>query len=136
MNKQVMNKQFVSYQQALTLKELGFKEPCFGWYNWTGKDLSLKDNSYVDIDPTPAPTFSQAFEFFRDKYSLHIVVNIGIPHDNLNNSKKTQYFFNVIKFGNHHKNKYRSTFYKTYGELEIESLNKLIEIIKSKNDGR
>ena len=28
-----MNKEFVKYEQALALKELGFDEPCIGWYN-------------------------------------------------------------------------------------------------------
>jgi hypothetical protein len=28
-----MNKEFVPYEQALALKELGFNEPCFGNYN-------------------------------------------------------------------------------------------------------
>jgi hypothetical protein len=27
-----MNKDFVPYEQALVLKELGFDEPCFGYY--------------------------------------------------------------------------------------------------------
>ena len=28
-----MNKEFIPYEQALVLKELGFDEPCFGYYN-------------------------------------------------------------------------------------------------------
>jgi hypothetical protein len=27
-----MEKEFISYEQALILKELGFNEPCFGWW--------------------------------------------------------------------------------------------------------
>ncbi len=27
-----MNKEFIPYEQALALKELGFDEPCFGYY--------------------------------------------------------------------------------------------------------
>ena len=27
-----MNKEFIPYEQALALKELGFDEPCFGHY--------------------------------------------------------------------------------------------------------
>ena len=27
-----MNKEFITYEQALALKELGFDEPCLGWY--------------------------------------------------------------------------------------------------------
>jgi hypothetical protein len=28
-----MNKDFVHYEEALELKELGFNEPCFGYYS-------------------------------------------------------------------------------------------------------
>ncbi len=28
-----MNKEFIPYEQALELKELGFDEPCFGCYD-------------------------------------------------------------------------------------------------------
>ena len=31
-----MNKEFIPYDQALALKELGFDEPCFGYYNYNG----------------------------------------------------------------------------------------------------
>jgi hypothetical protein len=27
-----MEKEFIPYKQALALKELGFDEPCLGWY--------------------------------------------------------------------------------------------------------
>ena len=28
-----MDKEFIPYEQALALKELGFDEPCFRWYD-------------------------------------------------------------------------------------------------------
>jgi hypothetical protein len=31
-----MKKEFISYEQALALKELGFDEPCFGY--WKSKN--------------------------------------------------------------------------------------------------
>ena len=36
-----MNKEFIPYEQALALKELGFDEPCFGYYNIKDNDLKL-----------------------------------------------------------------------------------------------
>ena len=43
-----MIKEFVSYEIALALKELGFDEPCFTYYyNVTGK---LRTNISIDID--------------------------------------------------------------------------------------
>lgn len=75
-----MEKEFVSYEMALALKELGFNEPCFTYYyNVSGK---LRTNISIDIDDiwipgsikklgiTLAPTLSQAFNFFSEKYGL------------------------------------------------------------------
>jgi hypothetical protein len=76
-----MEKEFIPYEQALALKELGFDEPCFTFYN--GKFIEFKiwdDNGAtypqinVDMDIgkcVSAPTFSQAFRWFREKYNLH-----------------------------------------------------------------
>ena len=114
-----MEKEFVNYEIALALKELGFDEKCFGWYNWTGKDLSLTNNSYVDINPTPAPTFSQAFRWFREKYDL---VHYIKPHFSRG--------FNIFIKNIENDKPYRIT-YKTYEEAELECLIKLIEIVNS-----
>ena len=49
-----MEKEFVSYEQALALKELGFDEPCFGYYEPNGEldyieNHILKDFSYLIV---------------------------------------------------------------------------------------
>ena len=75
-----MKNEFVSYEMALALKELGFNQPCFTYYyNVSGK---LRTNISIDIDDiwipgsikklgiTLAPTLSQAFNFFSEKYGL------------------------------------------------------------------
>ncbi len=118
-----MEKEFIPYEQALALKELGFDEDCFGWYNWTGKDLSLTNNSYVDINPTPAPTFSQAFRWFREKYKMQ--AEILWRGDMSCFCYKTGKF----KYGSHD---FSKDDYKTYEEAELECLKKLIEIVKEK----
>ena len=63
----MIKKEFIPYEQALELKELGFDEPCFGWY---ASDKSLiKD--YVIKMHLRVPTFSQAFRWFREEYKLY-----------------------------------------------------------------
>lgn len=32
-----LDKEFIPYQEALALKELGFDEPCFGFYTYKGE---------------------------------------------------------------------------------------------------
>jgi hypothetical protein len=69
-----LEKEFVPYEQSLALKELGFDEPCFAFYN--GKFIQSTEfdfDSYnlINVGPHPlAPTFSQAFRWFREKYNL------------------------------------------------------------------
>lgn len=73
-----MNKDFVPYKESLELKELlGFDEPCFGYYLTnllTNNEVKLFIDNRTGFSSfektTPAPTFSQAFRFFREKYNI------------------------------------------------------------------
>jgi len=75
-----MEKEFVPYQEALALKELGFDEPCvafyeefkrlsigFNWLNEGGKNSNLQECT--------APLYQQAFRFFREKYDVHYSID-------------------------------------------------------------
>ena len=43
-----MEKEFIPYEQALALKELGFDEPCFGYYYASDKkEIGLE--MYIDV---------------------------------------------------------------------------------------
>ncbi len=77
-----MEKEFVLYNEALALKELGFDEPCFGFWNenkeftsiefdvYSGGNLfDLIKNHNNDAD-TNAPTFSQAFRWLYQKLEV------------------------------------------------------------------
>jgi hypothetical protein len=79
-----MIRDFVNYEGALALKELGFDEPCFGYYEPNGdfdyieKDI-IKDFPYLAKnsewqDLVASPTFSQCFRWFREKYDLHVQI--------------------------------------------------------------
>ena len=62
-------KDFVPYNEALKLKELGFDEPCLDNYHIYGKrwEMRLKEQPIIE-GACLAPLFSQAFRFFREKY--------------------------------------------------------------------
>jgi hypothetical protein len=71
-----MKNEFIPYEQALALKELGFDEPCFGLWNLNNGKHEVdiigvceysKEFKYREV---LAPTFSQAFRWFREKYGL------------------------------------------------------------------
>ncbi len=115
-----MEKEFLPYEIALELKELGFSKRCLKSY-YKGSSLLV---GYGNVYDTPAPTFSQCFRWFREKYDKYGVVNID-----LSNNLEDKIFVYMIedKLG------YiidRSEEYNTYEEAELECLKKLIELIK------
>jgi hypothetical protein len=60
-----MEKEFIPYELALRMKELGFNEPCFGYYDEGG-------NLYTEmVEVLKAPLYQQVFRWFREKYNLH-----------------------------------------------------------------
>jgi hypothetical protein len=75
-----MNKEFVSYPEALALKELGFDGDCLGYYRneepYTNPITIGKYTTKFDLEDDVnfkgiiclAPLYQQAFKFFRDKY--------------------------------------------------------------------
>ena len=69
-----------------------------------------------------APTFSQAFRFFREKHMLNSNVVIG----------QTNFGFKIQFLSNYTNNWYEG--YKTYEEAELACLEKLIEIVESKSE--
>ena len=135
-----LEKEFVPYEPSLDMKELGFDEPCFGTYlssfqsNWKVYELILEmgmneefednRNVYLLEGACSAPTFSQAFRWFREKYELVVDWNHG-QHDNFGS-----YIGVCIK--NIHFEETIVGVYKTYEKAELACLIKLIEIVKNK----
>lgn len=128
-----MNKEFVSYEQSLALKELGFDEPCFTHYlnKILLNNLIIKDtiNSRFDNIRCSAPLKQQAFRWFRDKHNLYSEIL-------LDRTTHPKYCFDIHQyedFGNYEKIKNPEWFlYRTYEEAEDACINKLIEIVKNK----
>jgi hypothetical protein len=115
-----MSEDFIPYQEALELKELGFDKPCFGEYYY-GKlkydEVSNGQTAHNDL--ALAPTFSQAFRWFREKYNLFGQVNIHT------------YFIYKISNDGFEMIKQYDKLTNTYEEAELECLKKLIEIVKN-----
>ncbi len=84
-----MKKEFIPYEQALALKELGFDEPCIAIYSnanpktglYTLKKYRLKliKQASQKYNGVKAPLYQQAFRWFRDEHGMS--GSIQIEHD-------------------------------------------------------
>ena len=120
------NIEFIPYEQALELKELGFDDVCLGYYHTTlsssGVDLIIgkTPNRFYHLIRIPedfdtlAPLYQQAFRWFREKHGLHHVVEYD-PIDKVYSSLVRYDYLEDLP---------------TYEEAELACLKKLIEIVK------
>lgn len=125
-----MTGEFIPYEEALALKELGFNEPCMAIYY--SKDKSFSWHHHIDhTNKEPvldtgefnisAPTYSAAFRWFREKHK--IVAAISVINDD---------FDYIIYIPWKIKEVHDSTRFTSYEEAELECLKQLIKIVKEK----
>jgi hypothetical protein len=128
-----MNKEFVTYEIASELKELGFNEPCFGYYyTLNGKDWKfIEKTEYHRLDDEMnigskftllVPLYQQAFRWFEEKYSYFVDVKTDTtPNEILG----FDYYIKSWKFGPMY-----FDFFKDKREGNIEVIKKMIEMAK------
>jgi hypothetical protein len=109
-----MKNEFIPYEQALALKELGFDEPCFGYYSIDS--LNLKTPTFNMGKPFEyewclrAPLYQQAFRWFREKHGLRHFIEYDNGHYNAVVQSSLVYHCD------------------THEEAELACLKKLIEL--------
>jgi len=120
-----MTQEFIPYEQALSLKELGFDEPCFGWYNPQVNYKEVTTDKYWAFHLTgewenfkSAPLYQQVFRWFREKHNLHSYIEGAYPW--------FRYYVNSDD------DRWEGFKYLTHEEAEQACLDELIEIIKNK----
>lgn len=126
-----MIKEIVPYEESLALSQIGFVQSCWHAYHdltWPSKkdkhkletvhNLTSYMESYAHqyINPVLAPTFSQAFRWFRENYNTHIY-----PQKFTDNTWYVSWA------------DWESPVFETYEEAELACLRKLIEIVKEGN---
>ena len=118
-----MNKEFIPYKESKELKELGFNEKCAAHYlgeedddiehKWEiYRNLSIDTNKCVQ-----APTYRQAFRFFREKYNFHYSIgtsNICVYHIPVTNYHTTGMIQDC----------------KSYHEAELKCIDEFIKFAK------
>lgn len=131
-----MKKEFIPYEQALKLKELGFNELCLEAYDKNGMlyhshktdKLFTALNSNLSTQCS-APLYQQAFRWFRDSYNLFSTINVD-------KTMEPKFCYSISRyetsqfFEGWYDEVFNSDLYYTQEEAELDCLKKLIEITK------
>ena len=126
-----MKEQFIPYEQALELKELGFNEECFAWYNMSQDNLCFfGDDCCADMyagekSRPEAPLWQQAFDWFRDKYNLVSEIFHNPEYEWKNWKYRFYWTTERLRLSN-----ISDGHYETYEEARLECLKKLIKIVE------
>ena len=147
MENHLLKSEFIPYEEALALKELGFDEKCLTSYRSKTTDqgnegeflyspiplgdigfIAFKYSNYNDTYFVSAPIYQQAFRWFREECNLLHIINIDLS-DNL---KDKVYVYSIEDHLGSIVD--RSEEFKTYEEAELACLKKLIEIVNQNKD--
>jgi hypothetical protein len=140
--------EFLPYELALKMKQLGFDGLCFAiWSGFDEQNFSITDtirlySSGFRINGTQsskfyvndfnslrvaAPTFSQALRWFREKYNIHsfiipLIDEVGFVYKYQARVHTKESAVEIIGE------------FETYEEAEIACFKKIIEIVEQKNE--
>ena len=127
-----MEKEFVPYELAVKLKALDYDEPCFATYD-EDRNFELQDflQTYETFPShiVAAPTFSQAFRWFREKHNCSHAINktYGGQYIPYVNGEELDLDSELNEIEGY------KWLYTSYEEAELACLTKLIEIVETKS---
>jgi len=129
-----MEKEFVSYEQAVALKELGFNEICMGYFDvrlehQIGNFNFTEIKGYHESVAALSPLKQQVFRWFREK-KLHNTFPSIIQ------TRNWASLYRILEWhpGNDSTSISTSDYYDTYEEAEDACIDKLIELTKQQNN--
>lgn len=120
-----MEKEFVSFDQAVALKELGFDEDCVAYFEELNIICYTQVNQSNLINgAVVAPLKQQIFRWFREKYNLIALIEGGYD------SYKNVYSYVIWKGSD---DDWLYYYWETYEEAENACIDKLIELAKQQD---
>jgi hypothetical protein len=131
-----MEKEFVTYEQSLALKELGFNEKCMGYFdvrlehqigNFDFTEIKGYDESIAALSPLK----QQVFRWFREKYNLYSAVNVDQTTEPKFAYCISSYWHDALSWG-WDTIIFNSDLYYEYEEAENACIDKLIKLTKTK----
>jgi hypothetical protein len=135
-----MIKEIVPYEESVALSQIGFVQSCWHAYHdltWPSKEDEhkletihsltsyMESHAHQYINPVLAPTYSQAFRWFRENHNLRCQINYigGLINET------TWWDISIIGHYNMDPKEWEMK-YQPYEEAELACLRKLIEIVK------
>lgn len=122
------SKEFVGYNLAKELKDMGFDEDCLGFYYYIKTPMLTlcEPELYNKLEKhnltlLKAPLWSQVFRWFMKKHNLMGIIDYD------ETEKKFYYYINTMD----NKEINWSKSFKSYDEAEVECLKRLIIIVKN-----
>ena len=130
-----MDKEFVSFEQAVALKELGFNEICMGYFDVRlehqigNSDFREIKEGYHKSVSALSPLKQQVFRWFREK-KLHNTFPSIIQ------TRNWATLYRILEWhpGNDSTSISTSDYYDTYEEAENACIDKLIELAKQQDN--
>jgi hypothetical protein len=125
-----MQEEFVTYELAVKLKELGFDEECLNIFFKREKRISFNIGYYLnknsdfteDSNYISAPLWQQTFDWFRDQYRLHTEIRSYTAERFTFVIQELKNTVKYIEYGG------INNIFKTYEEAREACLEKLIEL--------
>ena len=139
-----MEEQFITYEIALKLKELGFDKECLYSFEYGNSGLEcklnpqLKTNSTCDIGEIVAPLWQQVIDWFLSQYNIWISVDTSLIKFYKNDELQPSKFQFVIEDLNNRDADYmfhsadEELFYFDYYDAREQAILKAIELCKEK----
>ena len=133
-----MNEQFCNYEISKKLKELGFNNPCLGYYydkklehfalfgTIEGKSIDFENNSDTNLIIL-APLWQQVIDWFKEKYNIHIEITHHVTEQ-----YDINYKYYVIKNPVDCIECYENAYYKTYEKVREQAILKALELCQKK----
>jgi hypothetical protein len=134
-----MEKEFVTIDLALRMKQLGFNEPCFGVYPLNGGDVILcgsTERMRPKVENILAPTWQSAFDWFGEKYQLYASVVVD-------QTSYPKYAYEISRFIGNPKDLteeewdwddmiFSPSLYRTTIEARLYCLTELLNVVEEK----
>lgn len=130
-----MNKEFIPYEQAVVLKQIGFTELCVACYD--GSEMlstystlfEPKNYNVGGGKNTSAPMYRQVFKWFRDEYDLFCLTDM-----NYNGKHNITWTIHFLSMNHGLEPTIIREEFKSYEEAELACVKTLIEIVKNRID--